>query len=151
YDVWRQQPRTVFLGTSRIHEGIDPAGLDGTHFAPAYNAAAPSATLAEMAAQLEQFFRSDRNLRAVFLELLIYNFASADPVPPPKAFTAGPQDLAPVFVSASAVPDSLQTLFTNLSGRPAAFVAANGHWIPSATRRSEFQEAASIPHYINEH
>src|SRR5512144_1026210 len=33
YEVWRYQPRTVFLGTSRVHQSLDPAVLDGTRFA----------------------------------------------------------------------------------------------------------------------
>src|SRR5258708_31774842 len=38
YEVWRYQPRTIFLGTSRAHQSLDPSVLDGTRFAPAYNA-----------------------------------------------------------------------------------------------------------------
>ena len=34
YEVSRHQPRSVFLGTSRIQQSIDPAVLDGTRFAP---------------------------------------------------------------------------------------------------------------------
>jgi hypothetical protein len=43
YEVWRNQPKTVFLGTSRIHQSFDPAALDGTRYAPAYNASIPAA------------------------------------------------------------------------------------------------------------
>jgi hypothetical protein len=39
YEVWRYQPRTIFLGTSRANQSLDPSTLDGTRFAPAYNAA----------------------------------------------------------------------------------------------------------------
>jgi hypothetical protein len=45
YEVWRYQPRTVFLGTSRVHQSMDPAALDGTRFAPAYNASMPAASM----------------------------------------------------------------------------------------------------------
>jgi len=45
YEVWRYQPRTVFLGTSRMHQSMDPAVLDGTSFAPAYNASMPAASM----------------------------------------------------------------------------------------------------------
>ncbi len=45
YEVWRYQPKTVFLGTSRIHQSIDPSVLDGTRFAPAYNASIPASSL----------------------------------------------------------------------------------------------------------
>jgi hypothetical protein len=155
YDVWRDQPRSVFLGTSRLHEGIDPAALDGTRFAPAYNAAMPGATLADMAAQLEQFFRMDGNLRAVFVELFLANFASEQPVPPRRSLPSLVQgmthDLAPLFLGASAIPDSLQTLFVNLSGRPAAYVAPAGQWVPAAHARFTFHQEAAIAYYINEH
>jgi hypothetical protein len=155
YEVWRDQPRTIFLGTSRFHEGIDPGGLDGTRFAPAYNASMPGATLVDMATQLEQFFRLDGKARAVFAELFLYHFTSGEPVPPPKPFTAMlegmTRDLAPLFLGAAAVPDSLQTLFVNLSGRPTAFVAPAGQWTPAANRRSEFHQATSIAYYINQH
>ena len=45
YEVWRYQPRTIFLGTSRAHQSLDPAVLDGTRFAPAYNASMPAASM----------------------------------------------------------------------------------------------------------
>ena len=55
YEVWRYQPRTVFLGTSRFHQSIDPAVLGGTRFSPAYNAALPATSLWETEALLEEF------------------------------------------------------------------------------------------------
>jgi hypothetical protein len=63
YEVLTRQPRTVFLGTSRIHQSIDPAVLDGTRFAPAYNASVPAAAIAENLAFLEQYIQIDRNLK----------------------------------------------------------------------------------------
>jgi hypothetical protein len=155
YEVWRDQPRTVFLGTSRFHEGIDPGVLGGTRFAPAYNASMPGVTLAEMAAQVEQFFRLDGKLRAVFVELFFYNFVSDQPVPPPKSLPAlvrdMTEDLAPLFLGASAIPDSLQTLFVNLAGRPAATIAPTGQWVPAANARFTFHEDAAIAYYVSEH
>jgi hypothetical protein len=56
-EVWLEQPRTVFLGTSRIHQGFDPAVLDGTEYAPAYNAAVPANQLNENLRELELYFR----------------------------------------------------------------------------------------------
>src|SRR5262249_52314302 len=154
YEVWREQPRTVFLGTSRIHEGIDPAVLDGTRFAPAYNASMPGVTLAEMAGGLEQLFRLDGKLRVVVVGLFFYNFVSDQPVPPPKSLPALVQDmtadLAPLFLGASAIPDSLQTLFVNLAGRPAATIAPRGQWVPAANARFAFHEDAAIAYYVNE-
>ena len=37
YDVFRSQPVTIFLGSSRVKQSIDPALLADTGFAPAYN------------------------------------------------------------------------------------------------------------------
>jgi len=79
YEVWRYQPRTIFLGTSRIHQSIDPKVLDGTTFAPAYNASIPANTLSENAATIEQFFSLDPNLKYVFIEAWIYNFMLPGP------------------------------------------------------------------------
>jgi len=45
YEVWRYQPKTIFLGTSRFHQSIDPSVLDGTKYAPAYNASIPASSL----------------------------------------------------------------------------------------------------------
>src|SRR6185436_8044361 len=74
YEVWRYQPRTVFLGTSRVHQSLDPAVLDGTRFAPAYNAAMPAASMDMHAAYLRQYVQLDRNLRTVIVELFLPNF-----------------------------------------------------------------------------
>jgi hypothetical protein len=151
FEVWRYQPRTAFLGTSRFHEGINPAELDGSRFAPAFNASIPGASLAEMSALLEELFRLDRDLHTVFMELFLYNFESAQPVPAPKPPYAFLQDVAPLFLGASAVPDSLQTLFINVSGRPAAFVAPAGQWVPARNERFAFHEASAIAYYVKEH
>src|SRR5262245_27321680 len=47
YEVWRYQPKSVFLGTSRFQQAINPRALDGTDFAPAYNSSVPAATPGE--------------------------------------------------------------------------------------------------------
>jgi len=85
YEVWRYQPRSVFLGTSRIHQSIDPAVLDGTRYAPAYNAAVPANTLSENAAYIPQYFRLDPRLEYVFIELFLYNFIFPGPEEAPRS------------------------------------------------------------------
>ena len=55
YDVWRYQPRTVFLGSSRILQAIDPSLLDGTRFAPAYTAGLATK-------RLERLYEPERRL-----------------------------------------------------------------------------------------
>src|SRR6478672_5821947 len=79
YEVWRYQPRTVFLGTSRMHQSMDPSVLDGTRFAPAYNASMPAASMDMHAAYLRQYIQLDPNLRTVIVELFLPNFIGAPP------------------------------------------------------------------------
>src|SRR5438477_78164 len=72
------QPRTVFMGTSRIQQAFDPALLDGTRFAPAYNGAIPASTLAQNEAHLEHYFDLDPNLKHVFFELFFWQFITLE-------------------------------------------------------------------------
>jgi hypothetical protein len=83
YEVWRYQPRTIFLGSSRLHQSLDPAVLDGTRFAPAYNAAIPNGSMQASADDLERYVRLDPNLRTVIVEVW------------PHTFLGGAQDRRP--------------------------------------------------------
>ena len=74
YEVWRLQPRTVFLGTSRIHQAMDPEVLDGSRYAPAYNASIPASSLGLNVSHLRQYVELNPNLKVVFVELFLYNF-----------------------------------------------------------------------------
>lgn len=74
YEVWRYQPKTIFLGTSRIHQSIDPSILNDSYFSPAYNASIPASTLSLNASHLKQYINLDPNLKTVFVELFLYNF-----------------------------------------------------------------------------
>lgn len=127
-EVWLRQPRTLFLGTSRTHQSVDPAELAGTRFAPAYNAAVPNGSLALNTSYLR--FYADINLRLeyVFVELFLYHFlVPVQPVDPP------PQDPLPderfgyrdlgekavsLLFSADALFDAVQTLAFNLGDAP---------------------------------
>lgn len=68
-DVAAQQPRTIFLGTSRTKQALNPTLLADTPLAPAYNAGIDKASLSETRAMLQDAIREDRNLRYVFIEL----------------------------------------------------------------------------------
>jgi hypothetical protein len=81
YEVWRHQPRTIFLGTSRVNQSMDPSVLDGTRFAPAYNASMPAASMGEHAAYLRQYLRLDSRLHTVIVELFLPNFIGRSPAP----------------------------------------------------------------------
>lgn len=115
YEVWRYQPHTVFLGTSRIHQSIDPAALDGTKFAPAYNASIPASSLGLNISHLRQYLDLNPRLRMVVVELFLYNFLGAEQERAPKSLTEYLLNTAGLFVSADVLWASLQTSWYNLT------------------------------------
>lgn len=130
YEVWRYQPRTVFLGTSRIQQSIDPAMLNGTAYEPAYNAAVPAASLSENLAYLEQYIDLDKNLKHVFVELFLYSFIGPVSELPRKGVLDFVASTAPLHLSASATRDSLTTVQYNLSSRVRpSYVHKDGYWV----------------------
>lgn len=128
YEVWRYQPRTVFLGTSRVHQSLDPAVLDGTRFAPAYNAAMPAASMDMHAAYLRQYVQLDRNLRTVIVELFLPNFIGRPAGLEPGTWSEFIENTMTLFGSADTLWDSASTLVYNVfSGRPTFQVAPSGY------------------------
>lgn len=128
YEVWRYQPRTVFLGTSRVHQSLDPAVLDGTRFAPAYNAAMPAASMDMHAAYLRQYVQLDRNLRTVIVELILPNFIGRPAGLEPGTWSEFIENTMTLFGSADTLWDSASTLVYNVfSGRPTFQVAPSGY------------------------
>jgi hypothetical protein len=113
YEVWWHQPRTIFLGTSRLHQSIDPSVLDGTRFAPAYNAAIPNGSMELNIEYLKQYVLLDPNLRTVIVEVFLNNFLGK-PVPRvPQTWTDFGKNAAVLFGSADALWDSVATLAHN--------------------------------------
>jgi hypothetical protein len=74
YEVWRYQPKTIFMGTSRIQQGFNPGVLAGTRFAPAYNAAVPADSVQLNAAYLRQYLELDPGIKTVVMEVFFYQF-----------------------------------------------------------------------------
>src|SRR4030088_620465 len=63
YDVWRNQPSTIFMGSSRVKQSIDPKLVVGTGFAPAYNGGINgSADFQEIRTYLQDYLQADKNL-----------------------------------------------------------------------------------------
>lgn len=114
YEVWRYQPHTVFLGTSRIHQSIDPAVLDGTGYAPAYNASIPASSLGLNVAHLRQYVELDPHLKTVFVELFLYNFLGQGQERTRKTLKEFVQSSANLFVSNDALWASVVTFAYNL-------------------------------------
>ena len=129
YEVWRYQPRTVILGTSRIHQSMDPAALDGTRFAPAYNASIPASSLGLNISHLQQYLELDPNLRIVVAELFLYNFLGQGQDHPPKDFYEYLRDSLNLFISADTLWASIQTVGYNLTRtRPAFEIGSRGNY-----------------------
>lgn len=135
YEVWRYQPRTIFLGTSRIHESIDPRVLDGTRYAPAYNAAIPANTLSENAATIEQYFRLDRRLKYVFIELFPVNFLMPGPVEPQASVLSAFEKIVPLQFSTAALFASYDTIAFNQTAAAhpiGPYISPQGFWVRPA-------------------
>jgi len=116
YEVWRYGPKTVFLGTSRIHQSIDPSVLDATHFAPAYNASVPASSLRMNVSHLRQYVKLDPNIRTVVVELFFYNFLRQAEQEERSAETLADyaQNTAGLFISNDVLWHSILTLGFNL-------------------------------------
>lgn len=129
YEVWRHQPKTVFLGTSRIHQSIDPAALDGTRFAPAYNASIPASSLGLNISHLQQYLDLDPQLRTVVVELFLYNFLGQGQEHPPKDFQEYLRNSLNLFISADTLWAAVQTVGYNLTRtRPAFEISPRGNY-----------------------
>ncbi|RDI48128.1 hypothetical protein [Aquicella lusitana] len=133
YEVWRYQPKTVFLGTSRIQQSIDPSLFDGTDFAPAYNAAIPASTLAENAAHIEQYLKLDPNIKDIFIELFLYNFTTKQSEPAPKTWKEFFSNYLSLQLSTDAIIDSIKTISSSHGDGPTpAHIAKLGYRVPSS-------------------
>jgi len=131
YEVWRYQPKTVFIGTSRVNESLDPSVLDGTEYAPAYNAAIPASKIQENVRNLEAYFALDPNIKHVFVELFFYNFTTTQPESsPPLSFR---EAAIALNFSADALRDSFETIYFNSRNRPLPpRTSPDGRWLPAA-------------------
>lgn len=141
FEVWRYQPKTIFLGTSRIHQSIDPSVFDGTDFAPAYNAAIPASTLAENEANIEQFLKLDHSIKHIFIELFLYNFIIGQSPAATKTWSKLMSNVASLQISSDALYDAVNTIVDNTKEGPiATYIAKSGYRIPS----SDFNPATSF-------
>src|SRR5260370_14164259 len=115
YDVWRYQPPTIFFGRSRAHKSPDPSVLDGTRFAPAYNASMPAASMEMTAAYLRQYVRLDRNLRTVMIELFLPNFIGATNARQAGTWSEFARNTLTLFASADVLWDAIATASYNVA------------------------------------
>jgi hypothetical protein len=132
YEVLRYQPRTIFMGTSRINESLDPGVLDETDFSPAYNAAIPASEVNEEFGDLEQYLALDRSLRAVFLEVFFYNYARGVPAITHKSLSSFANSVMALNFSTSAFWDAVETVVYNQTPGTvtADYTSRGGMWVP---------------------
>jgi len=129
YEVWRYQPETVFLGTSRIHQSINPATLDASVYATAYNASIPASSLSLNISHLQQYLDLNPNLKTVFVELFIYNFLGQGQDQREKGLWEFVTNSASLFVSSDVLWDSLITLGYNVTnGSPRYEIKPGGYF-----------------------
>ena len=120
-EVLIHQPRTIFMGTSRIHQSIVPSELDGTYLAPAYNASVPANMLEQSVYQLQQYIEFDKNLKYIFIEVRGIDFILKQIPTIPTSKSAFIQNTLPLFFSNTAVKDTIATLNYNAHGNTSAF------------------------------
>jgi len=152
YEVWRQQPRTVFMGSSRIHQSMDPAALDGTRYAPAFNAAVPADFLEESLANLKLFVRLDPNLRAVFLELFLYKFINPQPTVE-RSLEEFLRNAAALYFSTDTLRASVATIAANAHPPAVAYISRGGQWVRpyNMSTHDTFDSAAFIHSIMSTH
>ena len=140
YDVGRNQPTTVFMGSSRIKQSVDPKLFAGTAFAPAYNGGLNgSANLAETRAYLRDYLKADKNLHHVFIEAFATALLDLAPIGPfvrsadgeheptdcPRIWTwSDIADMASAFFSMSGLNSAIRTVVAN-RGQDSELTAAS--------------------------
>ncbi len=146
YEVWRYQPKTVFLGTSRIQQSIDPAVFEGSEFAPAYNAAIPASTLDENGDHIEQYLMLNPHIKHIFIELFFYNFTTPQVQKPPKSWREFLSNSASLLVSSDALTDAIHTVVDNRQHGPvSSYIDKGGYRVPS----SDFNPAHTFSEVLN--
>ncbi len=118
YEVDRRQPRTVFVGSSRTKQSIDPSLLNGTIYGPAYNAGVDGGSdPADIESLLDHYFQTNRNLRYAFIEIFATAVVSLPGVRPLEedGFLKRLDDWSRLFNSYGGLSYSLKTAAYNLA------------------------------------
>ncbi len=128
YEVWKNAPRSLLLGTSRIHQSMDPSVLDGTRFAPAYNASIPASSLELNVSHLRKYLRIDPELKFVLVELNFYNFIYKRSEVGHDGWLNFLSDAGALFLSGDVLWAGIQTLFYNAeTNQPCTEIRPGGY------------------------
>jgi len=157
YDVWRNQPTTIFMGSSRVKQSIDPKLLRATGFAPAYNGGINgSANFTEISAYLQDYLRTDKNLHHVFVEAFATALFDYRNAPATRPIVATGRTERPETVDFGVVSDiaDLTSVFFSVGGLNSAIrtVAANREQGQSSVADSPGDGFAPIvlsPHHFS--
>lgn len=133
YEVLRYQPDTVFIGTSRVNQSLDPAILDGTRFGLAYNAAIPASTLSENEASLRLFFRLAPGIKNVVMEVFFYNFTRDQAPTPEFKVSQVAADAVALQFSFQALRQAIDTVeYNRITDAVPAHMEPRGYWVPDS-------------------
>ncbi|PTM40354.1 hypothetical protein [Bosea sp. 124] len=133
YEVLRYQPDTVFIGTSRVNQSLDPAILDGARFGLSYNAAIPASTLSENEASLRLFFRLAPGIKNVLMEVFFYNFTRDQSPTPEFAISQVAADAVALQFSFQALRQAIETVqYNRITDAIPAHMEPRGYWVPDS-------------------
>jgi hypothetical protein len=128
HDVWRNQPRTIFMGSSRVKQTIDPTLITTTGFAPAYNGAMNgSAEYGEIGSYLRYYIQVDKNLRHVFIEAFATSLLATGTGPMTEFSRADDiADFASVFFTIDGLSSAVRTVWLNGRNRTVGSFSDDG-------------------------
>lgn len=133
-EVWTKQPETIFLGTSRIHQSIDPDLLAGTSYYKSYNASVPAVSLSRNLDYLMAYKDRSNGINTVFVELFVYNFLGQGQDRSPVRFEEAVSDFFRLTASLDALISAIKTLSYNIvSGEISYQISQDGHFIYPST------------------
>lgn len=155
YDVWRKQPTTILIGSSRVKQSIDPGLLANTEFGVAYNAGMNgSANFLETKAYVQDYLRADKNLQHLFIEAfttaLVVHPETARPFITPTEGTTRPIVVGFGFASDLA---ELMSVFFSFGGLTSAIRTISANWNPQGSSPGSshdgFAPIALAPHHFS--
>jgi hypothetical protein len=155
YDVWLNQPTTIFMGSSRIKQSIDPKLFAGTGFAPVYNGGINgSASFQETRAYLQDYLRADQNLHHIFIEVFApVLFANPRAAAPTSFVVTGGQAPRPSVVEFGLLDQisDFGSIFFSVGGVSSAFrtVSMNRRQVASVSSDDGFAPIPLAPHHFS--
>ncbi|HET8700350.1 MAG TPA: hypothetical protein VFL97_01645 [Nitrococcus sp.] len=117
----RIKPQVLFLGSSRVVFGLNPASPELSGLGSAYNLGLPGGNLHAIRRNFEHALYNDSHIRMVFLGLDFFTFSTANELPPPSyrddrlnRHGISPHDAIITLFTMDALLASLQTIISNL-------------------------------------